>query len=309
MASKFRKYGVATCEDIMFSMYDYIANSGQTALRFVNDTGSAIALYKGGGTGFVTSWASASDCPDGSYMVVEPVTACGSARWQAKFKNDSANTLKCLFACRGGWTNAAQTFGANPVSPENGWNDGSAPGVGSQVYCGGGTWAIDGSNTGTFLWFNIRDTGSGSADQFVYVGNYNPFNVSLDTRPTCLVQGIPLMTDSAFNVGRNTSDSTNVSRTSVEFAQTTSWVSAGYSRIGFSDVPGTPGGTVIMRDLAGGYIPDPTYLYLRNTAKMGHFADHLRTADGSLNDYDVDSASAPTRLCIGHLWLHYDESL
>ena len=306
MSSKFKKYAGNTCEELMYGMYQYIANSGQTALQFVNDTGSAIALYKGG-TGFVTSWASASDCPDGSYMVVQPVTACGSPRWQAKFLNDSGNTLRCLFACKGGWTNAAQNFGANPVSPENGWNDGAAPGAGSQVYCGGGTWAIDGSNTGTYLWFNIRDTGSASADQFVYVGNYSPVDITYDTRPTCLLQGIPLVTDAAYTLGRNTADGTNVSRTSVEVAQTTSWVGAGYARVGPTDIPNAPGATCIWRDLQGKYLPGVCYLFLRNSAVMGHFSEHLRICDTSLNDYDTDTGNE--YIVIGHLWLHYDESL
>jgi hypothetical protein len=306
MASKFVRYGTASCEESLFRMYTFIASSGQTALQFVNNTGSAIALYKQG-TGFVTSWSSSSDCPDGSYFVIEPVTVLGSARWQAKFTNASADTLKCLFSVKGGWTNAAQNFGANPVTPDNGWNDGAAPGVGSQVYCATGTFAIDGSNTGTYAWFNLRDTSAASADQFVYVGNHVPLDIAVDTRPTCLVQGIPLVTNASFTIGRDTSDSTNVCRTPVEVAQTTSLVSAGYARVGYSDSPGTPGSTCIWRDRGGKYLPAPAFLFLRNTALVGHFGEHLRICDGSLNDYDTDTGN--DYIVIGHLWLHWDETL
>lgn len=306
MASKFVKYSIASCEDLLYKLYYYIVSSGQTALRLVNDTGSAVALYKAG-TGFVSSWASASDCPDGSYMIVEPVTACGSARWQLYFVNASANIFQSGFAPRGGWTNAAANFGGNPLIPDVQWNDAAAPGVGSEVYIGGGTFAIDGSNTGTYLWANIKDADSATADQFVYGGNYYPWSISYDTRPCCFLARIPTVGDYSLTLGRNSGDTSNLSRTSVEVAQTTSWASAGYARIGPADTPLTPGATCIWRDLQSYYPPLPAYLWLRNSACMGHFGDHLRIISDGLTDYDTDTGA--TRLVVGHLWLHYDESL
>jgi len=306
MASKFKKYSGNDCETLMYRMYDFIANSGQTAIEFVNGTGSAIALYKQG-VGFVTSWASSSDCPDGSYMVIQPATALGSAKWQAKISNTAADSIRCTFACKGGWTNAAQNFGANPVTNDTVWNDAAAPGAGSQVYCGAGTWAVDGSNTGTYCWFNIRDTGSAGADQFLYVGNYTPVDITYDTRPTVMLCRIPTIDGAVSSLGRDSADANCLCRTSIEVAQTTSWTAAGYARIGHTDAPTTPGTKCIMRDLQSKYLPIPAYLYLRNSALMGHFSEHLRICDTTLNDYDTDMAA--THIVFGHLWLHYDESL
>ena len=307
--AKFRKYSTATCEQTMFNMYSFIVSSGQTDLRLVNDTGSAVALYKGGGTGFVSSWASASDCPDGSYMVIEPVTACNSLRWQLKVLNAAADQNQVQLSPRGGWTNAAANFGASATTDSNWLNDGAAPPGGSQVYCGTDTFAIDGSTTGTYVWFHIRDTAVSQADQMGYFGHYFPWNVANDVNPVCFAVGTPRVADVAYFYGRNTGAADNQNRVGVEYAQTTSLVSAGYARLGFTDVPNDPGTTCILRDASGYYPPLPCYLWKRNTAIMGHFADHLRIIDGTLNDYDVDDATTPTHICIGHLWLHYDESL
>jgi hypothetical protein len=306
MASKFAKYSMTSCEEALYRLYTFVQSSGQTALRLVNDTGSAVALYSNG-TGFVSSWSSSLSCPDGSYMVVEPVTAIGGVRWQAKITNAAFDTLNALFAPRGGWTNAAQNFGASAVTSDTRWNDAAAPGAGSQVYCGTGTFAIDGSNTGTYVWFNIRDSGSAGADQFLYVGGYYPWSVSYDTNPACFLTRVPTVSGSAFDLGRNGADTNNLNRTSVEVAQTTSWTAAGYARVGFYDAPNTPGSTCIWRDLQSYYPPLPAYLFLRNSACMGHFGDHLRIINDTLSDYDTDTGS--TRLVLGHLWMHYDESL
>ena len=64
-----------------------------------------------------------------------------------------------------------------------------------------------------------------------------------------------------------------------------------------------------MRDRAGNYIPLPAYLYLRNSALVGYFGDHLRIVDGTLNDYDVNHATTPTRIVMGHLSMHFDITL
>lgn len=309
MASKFRVVSTATAEETMYQLYVFfITTSSQSIMRLVNDTGTAVALWKQG-TGWVTSWSSSADCPDGSFMVLEPVTACGSTRFQVKLSNEAGNVSAALMACKGGWTNAASNFGANPVTSATTWNDAAAPGAGSTLYMGTGTFSIDGSNTGTYFWANIRDSGSASADQFVYGGNYYPWSITYDTRPVCFLARIPTVTGNALDVGRNSADANCLSRTSIEVAQTTSWTAAGYARIGNTDLPGTPGATCIWRDLSGAYPPIPAYVYLRNSAKMGHLGDHLRICDGSLNDYDVDDATTPTHIVIGHLWLHYDETL
>ncbi len=305
MASKFRKYSNTSCEETLYRMYDYIVNSGQTALRLVNDTGSAVALYTQG-VGFRTSWASASDCPDGSYLVVEPVTAIGSVRWQWRLSNVATNVLKTQFAPRGGWTNGSASF-PGATSNDVQWSDGSAPGAGSQVYIGGGTFAINGSTTGTFLWVNIRDTGNGSADQMIYGGHYYPFSISYDVNPCCVVVGIPRVANEDYSWGRNSSDGVNNNRVGVEPAQTTSMVSAGYARVCHTDIPGIPGATCIIRDGNSSYVPLPAYLWRVGSALMGHFGDHMRICDGTLNDYDTDSNSE--HLVIGHLWMHYDETL
>lgn len=306
MASKFKKYSISSCEETLYRMYDFIVNSGQTALRLVNDTGSAVALWTQG-TGWVSSWSSAADCPDGSYLVVEPVTALGGVRPQVKLTNAAADTLNALFAPRGGWTNAAANFGASAVTSDTRWNDAAAPGAGSEVYCGTGTFAINGSNTGTYAWFNIKDTGSGGADQFLYVGAYYPWDITYDTNPACFLARVPNVVGGTADLGRNSADGNNLNRTSVEVAQTTSWTAAGYARVGYYDAPNTPGTTCIWRDLQGYYPPLPAYLWLRNSALMGHFGDHLRIINDTLSDYDTDASA--THIVLGQLWMHYDESL
>lgn len=307
MSGKFRKVSIASCEEALYQMYVFVVTtSSQSIVRLVNDTGAAVALHKAG-TGFVTSWSSSADCPDGSYMVIEPVTACGSARWQLQITNAAADTLNATFACKGGWTNAAQNFGANPVTSATRWNDAAAPGAGSEVYMGTETFAIDGSNTGTYFWANIKDSGSVSADQFMYAGNYYPWSISYDTRPTCFLARVPTVAAATADLGRNSADGNCLNRTSVEVAQTTSWTAAGYARIGITDTPGTPGGTCIIRDLQSYYPPLPAYLFLRNSACMGHFGTHLRIITDTLADYDTDTGA--DYLAIGHLWLHYDETL
>lgn len=307
MPSKFRKVSIASCEETLFRLYQFVVTtSSQSIVRLVNDTGSAVALWKQG-TGFVSSWSSSADCPDGSYLVIEPVTACGSARWQLQIRNSAFDTLNATFACKGGWTNAAANFGANPVTSETRWNDAAAPGAGSEIYMGTSTFAIDGSNTGTYFWMNIKDTGSAGADQYCYSGNYYPWSISYDTRPTCFLARVPTVSGATVDLGRNGADANNLNRTSVEVAQTTSWTAAGYARIGPTDVPNTPGSTCIWRDLQSYYPPLPAYLFLRNSACMGHFGTHLRIITDTLADYDTDTGA--DYLCLGHLWVHYDESL
>ena len=244
MASKFAKYATNDCETTLLQIYNFIVSSGQTALRLVNDTGSAVALFKSG-TGFVTSWSLSTDCPDGSYLVIEPVTALSTYRWQAKIMNDAANTTKVQFSTRGGWTNAGAAFGASSKTDLTTFNDGAAPGAGSQIYCGCGTFALDGSNTGTYVYFNIRDSASASADQMIYFGHYYPWDISFDTNPTVFLARIPTLVATAQDFGRNSADGNCLSRTSVEVAQTTSLSAAGYARLGFYDAPNTPGTTCI----------------------------------------------------------------
>lgn len=311
MASKFRVVSTATCEDTMFALYTFIVTtSSQGIYRLVNDTGAAVALLKFG-TGFVSSWSSASDCPDGSYMVIEPVTALGGIRHQIKITNSAANVNSIQVSTRGGWTNAGAAFGSSSKTDAVTFNDGAAPGASSTIYMGIGTFAIDGSNTGLYFWCNIKDTGSATADQFFYAGNYYPWSISYDVNPICLLTRIPTVVSVTLDLGRSTADANNLCRTSVEVAQTTSLSAAGYARIGLHDGTGaTPGATCILRDLQSYYPPLPAYLFLRNSAIMGHFGDHLRIISDGLTDYDTGTTAAPaTRLVIGHLWLHYDETL
>ena len=306
MPSKFRTASTASTAETFFRLYDLVVNTtSQSIYRLVNDTGSAVALYNG--STFVSSFANAAACPAGSYLVMEPVTAIGGIRHQIRVNNVGTTVNSVQFSSRGGWTNAGAAFGASSKTDATQFNDGAAPGAGSQVYVGMGTFAIDGSNTGTYFWANIRDSGSANADQFVYCGNYYPWSISYDVNPVCFLTRVPTVSGAAFDLGRNSADTNNLNRTSVEVAQTTSWTAAGYARIGFYDAPNTPGSTCIWRDLQSYYPPLPAYLWLRNSACMGHFGDHLRIINDTLSDYDTDTGA--TRLVLGHLWMHYDETL
>jgi hypothetical protein len=310
MPSKFALVSTSTAETTVYELYNFLVNtSSQSIYRLVNDTGSAVALLKFG-TGFVSSWASASDCPDGSYMVIEPVTAIGGIRHQIKITNSAANVNSVQVSTRGGWTNAGAAFGASSATAATQFNDGSAPGVGSQLYMGCGTFAIDGSNTGTYFWANIRDTGSANCDQMFYAGNYYPWAIASDVNPVCLLARVPELDGGSNNeFGRSALDANTLSRCVVEYAQTTSLVSAGYARVGINDDPRAPGAVCILRDLAGNYIPLPVYLFRNSTALMGHFGDHLRAIDTTLNDYDTDSGGTPTRIVFGHLSMYFDTTL
>ena len=310
MPSKFRKVSTTTCETTLFNLYTFIlTTSAQSVYRFVNDTGTAIALFKFG-TGFRSSWASASDCPDGSYMVIEPVTALGGIRHQIKITNSAFDTLTVQVSTRGGWTNAGAAFGASSKTDAIQGNDANAPGAGSEVFMGVSTFAIDGSNTGSYFWMNIKDTGSAGPDQYFYAGNYYPWSITYDVNPMCLLARVPNVLAGSLDLGRNTADGNNLCRTSVEVGQTTALSAAGYARIGLSDAVNTPGGTCILRDLQSYYPPLPAYLFLRNSALMGHFGDHLRIINDTLTDYDTGTTAAPaTRLVLGNLWVHYDETL
>lgn len=310
MASKFRKVSTVSAEQTLFRIYDFVVNtSSQSIYRLVNDTGSAVALFKFG-TGFVSSWASASDCPDGSYLVIEPVTALGGIRHQLKITNAASDTNSIQLSSRGGWTNGGAAFGSSSATDATRFNDAAAPGAGSEIYMGIGTFAIDGSNTGTYFWANIKDSASANADQFCYAGNYTPWDITTDVNPICLLARVPTVEGATVDVGRNSADANCLNRTSVEFAQTTSLSAAGYARIGPHDVPNIPGATCIWRDKNSKYPPLPCYLWTRNSSLDGEFGDHLRVITGTLNDYDTGTTANPnTRIVIGHLWLHYDESL
>ena len=310
MGFKYRVVATTSAEETMFELYKFIVTtSSQSIYRLVNDTGTAVALLKFG-TGFVTSWTSASDCPDGSYMVIEPVTTLGSYRHQIKLTNSAANVSSCQLSSRGGWTNAGAAFGASARTDATTWNDGAAPGAGSELYMGIGTFAIDGSNTGTFFWCNLKDTGSATPDQFCYAGSHYPFAIASDVNPVVLLARIPRVDNAtSLDFGRNGADANNLMRTPVEVGQTTSMSVAGYARVGINDDPRVPGAVCMMRDRAGNYIPLPAYLYLRNSALVGYFGDHLRIVDGTLNDYDVNDATTPTRIVMGHLSMHFDITL
>ena len=309
MPFKYRLVSTVSTAETFFRIYDFLVNtSSQSIYRLVNDTGTAVALHNG--TTFVTTFANAAAVAAGSYMVLEPVTALGAYRHQIRINNTGTTVNSVQVSTRGGWTNAGAAFGASSKTDATQFNDGAAPGAGSQVYLGCGTFAIDGSTTGTFLWVNIRDTGSANCDQMFYAGNYIPWAIASDVNPVCLLARVPeLDGGSNFEYGRNATDGNTLSRVAVEYAQTTALSVAGYARVGINDDPRAPGAVCIMRDYAGNYIPLPVYLYRTNTALLGQFGDHLRAVDATLNDYDVNHATTPTRIVFGHLSMHFDITL
>lgn len=310
MAHKARTVSTASAEETFFRLYDFLVNtSSQSIYRLVNDTGTAVALHNG--TNFVTSFANAAACPDGAYMVIEPTTALGPSnyRHQLRINNTAGDVSSVQLSTRGGWTNAGAAFGASAKTDATRFNDAAAPGAGSTMQMGMGTFAIDGSNTGTYLWANIRDSASGDCDQMFYAGNYYPWDITFDVNPVVLLARVPTVSAATFDFGRNSADSNCLNRTAVEVGQTTSLSAAGYARIGQTDAPVEPGATCIWRDKQSKYPPLPAYLWTRNSSLDGHFGDHLRLVTGALNSYDVDDVGAPTRLVLGHLWMHFDESL
>lgn len=309
MPSKFVLASTVSTAETFFRIYTLIVTTtSQSIYRLVNDTGSAVALNNG--SGFVTSFANAAAVAAGSYMVIEPVTAIGALRHQIRINNTGTTVNSVQVSTRGGWTNAGAAFGASSATAATQFNDGAAPGAGSQVYMGIGTFAIDGSTTGTYFWANIRDTGSANCDQMVYAGNYYPWAIASDVNPVCLLARVPELDGGSSNeYGRSALDANTLSRCVVEYAQTTSLVSAGYARVGINDDPRAPGAVCILRDLAGNYVPLPVYLFRNSSACLGHFGDHLRAIDVTLNDYDTNSGGTPTRIVFGHLSMYFDTTL
>jgi hypothetical protein len=311
MGFKYRVVSTASTAETLFRIYDFVVNtSSQSIYRLVNDTGTAVALHNG--TTFVTSFANAAAVAAGSYMVIEPTTALGSGnyRHQIRINNTGSTVNSVQVSTRGGWTNAGAAFGASSATAATQFNDGAAPGAGSQLYLGCGTFAINGSNTGTYFWTTIRDTGSANCDQMAYAGNYYPWAIASDVNPVCMLARVPELDGGSNNeFGRSALDANTLSRCVVEYAQTTSLVAAGYARVGINDDPRAPGAVTILRDLAGNYVPLPVYLFRNSTAMLGNFGDHLRGIDTSLSDYDVNHATTPTRIVMGHLSMHFDITL
>ena len=307
MGGKFLKQAITTCEQTMFELYDFIANSGQTVLRIVENTGVK-ALYKQG-TGYVSSWASVTDCPDSSFLVVEPVSANGGVRWQMKIKNDAGNTTKCIFAPDGTWTNG----GAGPGSfsgvqtAETTINDADVPGASSFLYCGCNTVSYDaGTRTYTYFWFMISD--SGAANQMCYAGGFTPYNPTDDTKPACFLAREPVLTNINFYFGRATTDANALCRCATEYAHSTTWNAAGYARVGFTDSSNSPGVTTTLRNLGSEYVGLTLYL-LSNSGGYwhGHFGDHMLAIDTGRTNYDTNVAA--TYLVLGDLFVYYNEAL
>lgn len=291
-----------SCEESLFRIYNFVANSGQTAVEFVG-AGGTPAIYKQG-TGYVASFTSASDCPDESYIVITPVSS-SLTKWQCRIKNSAANTLKVTFAPDGTWSNG----GAGPGSfsgiatPEQTWNDSGAPGAGSTIDVCAGTISLPTSKTGTFFWVNIRDSGSSVPDQFFYAGAYEPARIGYDTKPCILLTRVPLISNNSFELGSSAQNSNTLSRCATDVAHVSTWDTGGYCRIGIGDANGARvGNTTTWRDLGGYYIAPDAWIFLNNTLDkrcMGRMGDHFKLMDISTAYYDSDS----NHLRVGDLWL------
>lgn len=111
MAEKHKVYsaGSGFWRDFLWSIYDFVANQQTGIVRFALD-GATNAVWDG--SAFITP-TSATDFGNGSYIVVEPVTASeGGTRWQTKFlaetlaASGNANYGKVKMSYSGGWSQA-----------------------------------------------------------------------------------------------------------------------------------------------------------------------------------------------------------
>lgn len=306
MAAKSRSYAITSAAEELYQWYYFIASSGQTALEIYSDGGTP-AVYKSG-TGYVSSFASAADCTSGSYFVFRPVSANGGVRWYVKVKYDTGNTLKVTCSPDGTWSNG----GAGPGSfsgvqtNETTVNDAAAPGAASSMQFHCATVSYNGgSNTYTYLWVNIRDTGDATPQQWCYMGGYRPFNASADTKPFVFLARIPTVDTTNLGVGANVTTSNQLSRCATEYAHSTTFTTSGYCRIGLIDTPTAPGATSLLRTFGGEYLGLPAYIFTNaGNYCLGDFYDQVMCVDQSKASYDTNTAA--TYIKLGHLWLAYD---
>lgn len=302
MAITYTKTSTTSAEQSLFRVYDFVANSGQTAVRFVG-AGATPAIYKAG-TGYVASFTSASDCPDGSYVLLEP-TSASVTRWQLQIKNGAFDTLYATFAPDGTWSNGGAGPGSfsGTVTSETQINDGGAPSGGSTIDCCAGTSDLGGGSTGTFFWCNIRDSGSGTPDQFMYAGCYTPARIAYDTKPCVFLSRIPTLGTEQYSLGSNSSNFQCLSRCGTEVAHSTTWTTSGYCRLGVTDAAGQrPGSSITWRDQGGYYIAPDLWLVMNNTGDkriLGKMGEHVLAMDVAVSNYDTDG----TYIRVGDLWL------
>lgn len=311
MGAKYRSYSVTTSADVLYQIYNFIANSGQNCLQIVQDTGVP-ALYKQG-TGYVASWASSADSPSGSYLVVEPVTAYpGGGKWQA-YITLSTNTLRIQVSMNGQWSNGGAGPGAFGGSakktPLTDWNDTAAPGGGAMLYVGASNTETynGGANVYTYLYAALNEPGGvADLDQMFYTGGYIPFDAAADTKPFVFLSRTPDLESNTASFGKNTSDANCLNRTQVEYAQTTDLAAAGYCRVGL--LGGTPAALSNCRDYNSKYPGLPLYVFTQTNFCLGYFGSATMLAIDTAK-VNLDTNSTPSYIVFNDVLFKFDTAL
>jgi hypothetical protein len=253
MASFQKKYPVTSTAEMMYAIYQFIADPSQTVVDFVVDNGETAIWADSTETGaspdqYVTSVSSAEAFEAaGCFMVVEVTfNNPGGRRWQAKIYKSTSTLLNIEGSPTGGWTIVSATSGGSD-------SFGAAPTTGTRPWYGSPTLA---QGDEIYLSSNDGDTYNGGADKYgyfmgllfdssswapgvysfvrgFYTGGYIPFDVTNDTDPYLVLAGFPSLGNASDYWGTLSTGSANENRVPIENGlATTSMVSNGYASLG-----------------------------------------------------------------------------
>ncbi len=203
----------APIQGTIHTIWDFIANSGQTTLRFALDGATPAVSLDGTTYGTPTVY---TDWANNSFMVIEPIA--GSS-WQVKIARTASTTILVMqMGMDGGWDHVTKTF---PVTvcrtgPAVQWLP-SAPSAGNFLYLS--TSDADGYTYLRIVW---NDPARGEGSKFtnsLYVGGYIPVDTVEDTQPVCCLVGS--INGSNITNCMGARNIANLSRSPVEVAHTT----------------------------------------------------------------------------------------
>lgn len=312
MAGKFARYATTGSAETVYLAWNFIQNSGQTTVRFVEISGSGTTFYKTG-VGATASISSGADAPTGSYFVIEPVAAYpGTGRWQLRISNStSANTNKAAFSIDGGWTNtsasAGGTFPVSGTTADTAWNDAGAPAANSYLYCGTNTFTYLSSSTyltGTYAWFAIQD-GVSQMDQMVFAGGYVPFDMVADTKPGIFLARKPTLALTAEGFGYRTANANCLNRVAPEYAHSSALTSSGYAFVA---------GTFLAEAMTSCktytsiYPALPLYVFATAGNCLGYMAENSMLQIDSAKT-NLDTNVAQTYIVFDDIFVYYNTAL
>jgi hypothetical protein len=220
MAEKHKIYsaGGGKWKDYMYAMWDFVHNQQSGIVRFVDDGGTK-SVYLGGAFWDGSAVLTAASFVDGSYIVVEPVTAYpGGGRWQVRFTcvdHDDTNvydfTAKMSFS--GGWdstTNVDFASVATAVTDaENVMKDSVNAADSIYISCSDSDTYTNGAGSQKYTYFRFLNWDQSQTDdakkfQGAYTGGYVPADVNGDTKPSVLMCRYATVLNTGYSWGERT---------------------------------------------------------------------------------------------------------